>query len=425
MDHFKTEDYSRRALRRKVSYRHSGGLVTPKIKEAAAKLEFVLGRHFQVSFLKVKYFRLWQVKFLKEDINQLKIHIKKTNCSLLAWAFRNFNFSKQAKLRHAFYFWRLLKPLPRLSHGHMVCNAALVILAAHLKFKAAAQAKCNFARPAASYLYPEWGCHKQRLALWIWKARTWNPSPYLLRNVHMLSQTVSPRKVQLVKRRLWRNCFIGFSKIKSQNYKVIPFVKALKAACLKRILVAFTALKPPVAGFQETEAEGCWRLVACLGKASPVLTSFLKLKEVRRKPAGDGAPTLAKLLQFVFLKRKTEAFVLLRSHEDPKAFDIDSELISNHSNVLQTLEAKLFSVSGEVFQLRRMNSCWSLLGSFERRMRHYLQTWDFKVRITSESVEGQSDLFEYLRVLEAKVQMESIDDSTYTDIKERLDRSSF
>jgi hypothetical protein len=183
MDYFKTEDSSRRTTRHK--------LLTANYSKGLVKLEYGLSRALRVNFVKVKYFRLWQVKFLKEDISHLKTLIKKTNRSLLAWAFRNFNLSKQAQLRHAFYYWRLLRPQPKLTQDHFLLNSALVIVAAFLATTASRQAFCNFARPAV--VDNEWASKKKSVALCIWRARTMSPSPYLLRNLQMLSQTVSSR----------------------------------------------------------------------------------------------------------------------------------------------------------------------------------------------------------------------------------------
>jgi hypothetical protein len=183
MDYFKTEDISRRSARHK--------LLKADYSKGLQRLEFGLSRALRVNFVKVKFFRLWQVKFLKEDISHLKTLIKKTNRSLLAWAFRNFNLSKQAQLRHAFYYWRLLRPQPRLTQDHFLLNGALVIVAAFLTATASRQAFCNFARPAA--VDYEGACTNKSVALCIWRARTMSPSPYLLRNLQMLSQTVSLR----------------------------------------------------------------------------------------------------------------------------------------------------------------------------------------------------------------------------------------
>mmetsp|Transcript_11900 Transcript_11900/g.22843 ORF Transcript_11900/g.22843 Transcript_11900/m.22843 type:complete len:175 (-) Transcript_11900:1689-2213(-) len=170
---------------------------------------------------------------------------------------------------------------------------------------------------------------------------------------------------------------------------------------------------------QSDKVEASWHLVSVLSKASPVPTSFLKLKCSRRKSSGGSVGPLVKLLQFIVQKTANSAFEKLRLKHRELDFDIDAELIANQSRVLQTLETRLFAVSSEAHQLKKMNACWNLLGSFERRLSSIWKSW-------AKILEAQNELIEYLRVLEAKLQHENMEDeSTISEFKERLDRNSF
>lgn len=116
---------------------------------------------------------------------------------------------------------------------------------------------------------------------------------------------------------------------------------------------------------------------------------------------------IVKPLQFVLQKVLAEVWGRLKTCPRVNAFDVDAETVANQAQVLRSLESSLFSANLEMLQLKKANACWNCLNSFERRMRCSLGVWRSKVLWTGEPVEGQQELFDYLRVLEAKVQLES------------------
>jgi hypothetical protein len=176
--------------------------------------------------------------------------------------------------------------------------------------------------------------------------------------------------------------------------------KALTTLRLKKLVPVFAHLKhsPP-------PTKECWPLVSALARANPILISFLKLKEQR--VALPRSLVLVKQLQVVVQRVLGEVWGRLKHCPRVKAFDVDAEIVANQAQVLRSLESSLFNANLEMLQLKKANSCWNCLNSFERRMRSNLGVWRTNVLWTGEPAEAQQELFDYLRVLEAKVQLES------------------